>query len=54
MNIQEIQDLILEAFDWDFEMGSHWMAEAHAADFKKNYPKIADALRIILDIEEKT
>lgn len=54
MNIQEIQDLIHEGIATDWEHGVAWMNDVAAAEFKRKYPTIWEALVKIMDLEEKT
>ncbi len=52
MSIEEIQDLLSDAIQTDWEHGVAWMNDEAAAKFKKLYPTIWEAITKIMDLED--
>jgi hypothetical protein len=52
LKLEEIQDLIHEGIATDWEHGVAWMNDEAAAEFKRKYPTIWEALMKIMDLEE--
>ncbi len=52
MNLYDAQDLLCDAIQTDWEHGVAWMNDEAAAEFKRKYPTIWEALVKIMDLEE--
>ena len=52
MSIEEIQDLLSDAIQTDWEHGVAWMNDQAAIDFKRKYPTIWEAFTKIMDLED--
>lgn len=52
MSIEEIQDLLSDAIQTDWEHGVAWMNDQAAAEFKKLYPTIWGFMQTIMDLED--
>ena len=48
MSIEEIQDLLSDAIQTDWEHGVAWMNDQAAAEFKKLYPTIWGFMQTIM------
>lgn len=51
MKLSELQDRLSYAYQMDLENGVAWMNDHAAAEFKKNYPDIAEMISLIMDLE---
>ena len=54
MSIEEIQDLLSDAIQTDWEHGVAWMNDEAAAEFKRKNPAIWEAITKIMDLEDKS
>ena len=52
LKLEDIQELIHEGIATDWEHGVAWMNDEAAAEFKRKYPTIWEALVKIMDLEE--
>jgi hypothetical protein len=52
MSIEEIQELLSDAIQTDWEHGVAWMNDEAAAEFKRKNPAIWEAIKKIMDLED--
>ena len=52
MSIEEIQELLSDALQTDWEHGVAWMNDEAAAEFKRKNPAIWEAITKIMDLED--
>ena len=51
MNLADIQDMLSDAIQTDWEHGVAWMNDEAAAEFKRKYPTIWEAITKTLELD---